>query len=293
MPHRIALHLIAWILVLLSGCSSKWAMPDQDYQKKYSKPYPEDKTDKWLRMGKQMSDARHLRDKDGWYAKGGWSENPDAGLIELGVYQYHDPWQSTHFGISGLIGEDKIYGLPGLELGTRLQTPTRLAPFVGVGTYVNVLDVGINLLISEMQNDDDDCGCHDDDDIKWKSVFATAYPEVGLHYWVTPSLRLTGSAAYHFSTQGRDNDFLMLGVTFAHMNHPTQEVIDSYDEFEHREKLGLSEPNFVEMDGQTQTRQQNFQEMLNEYGPKDDRWELIQGKEEPTASREAPPFPSF
>jgi hypothetical protein len=169
MSHRARFILIVLGIIPLAGYSSKWAMPDRDYQEKYDTPYPEDKADKWLRMGKQMMDARHLRDKNGWYTKEGWSENPDAGLIEIGAYQYHDPWHSTHIGISGLIGEDNIHGLPGLELGTRLQTPSRLAPFVGVGTYVNVWDIGINALIAEINDDDDDCVCDDDDDdVEWK-----------------------------------------------------------------------------------------------------------------------------
>lgn len=243
MSARVSLLLFLFALVCNTGCSSKWALADRDYREKYSKPYPEARSEKWTRMTKQMVDARHIHDQGGLYVKGGWSENPDAGLVEMGAYGYSTPWMSSHIGLSGLIGEEDIYGLPGLELGTRFQSPSRVAPFVGVGTYVNLLDVGINALLDSL--DDDDCGCPEDD-YKWSSVFATIYPEVGVHYWATPGLRVTGSAAYHFSSEGRDSDFLLLGVSFAHMSHADPEIADNFDEARHRRLLELEEGNLVE-----------------------------------------------
>ncbi|MDB4786528.1 hypothetical protein OAG29_01030, partial [Planctomycetaceae bacterium] len=65
----------------------------------------------------------------------------------------------------------------------------------------------------------------------------------------------------------------------------------NYDEIEHRERLGLNEPNYVELEGQSRTRQENFQVMMQKYGVTDTNGNLIEESEEPP--REAPPFPNF
>ena len=287
MSPRLCIPIILSMLIFGSGCSSKWAIADRDYREKYRKPYPQNRYDKWSRMGKQMIDARHIHDQGGVYVKGGWSENPDAGLGEIGAYGYTDPWLSWHLGLSGLFGEERILGLPGLELGVRAQTPSRLAPFVGMGTYINLLDVAIN----ELLDNDDPCGCPSEE-YDTHSIFATVYPEVGVHYWLTSGLRVTGSAAYHLSSRGRDNDFLMLGVSFAHMNHADPAVADTFDEAEHRRLLDLEDENHVEISQlPDRSREQLFDEAV-EYGrhqeqPAINPWAQTVDHEE---NEEKPPF---
>ena len=59
-------------------------------------------------------------------------------------------------------------------------------------------------------------GLDNDDDLSIDEVgetesevtfFNAVYPEIGMHYWVTGSTRLTGSASYFITSDGRDSDF--------------------------------------------------------------------------------------
>ncbi|MBP89422.1 MAG: hypothetical protein CMJ64_22375 [Planctomycetaceae bacterium] len=88
------------------------------------------------------------------------------------------------------------------------QTPTRLAPFVGVGALAaggerDVSDDGLdndnNLLVDEPNED-------------LSEYFASVYPEVGVHYWLTPRVRLTAGAAYQVTSTGRDDDQWTFGI---------------------------------------------------------------------------------
>jgi hypothetical protein len=44
---------------------------------------------------------------------------------------------------------------------------------------------------------------------------ASVYPEVGIHFWLTGSTRLTAGAQYHVTPQGRDDDFWFFGLSLA------------------------------------------------------------------------------
>jgi hypothetical protein len=220
MSRRILLTLLFSLTLTGSGCfSSKWAMRDPDYARKYGKPYPTSKRDKWHRMGKQVIDARHLEDQGGVFAKGAYSENPIAGLMEAGAFWYGRPWVSLHAGLSVLLGEHDIVGFPGLDLGLRFQSPSRFAPFVGAGIYSDVSEAVFGDHDDEFEFEE----LHEHD--RHRDVFAAVYPEAGFHYWLTSGLRLTGSAGYYFSSGGRDQDFLMLGLTFGYMPLPKREEI--------------------------------------------------------------------
>ena len=50
--------------------------------------------------------------------------------------------------------------------------------------------------------------------------FVSIYPELGVHAWLTPKWRLTGSVSYHLSTEGRDNDFVFFGVSMSWLDDP-------------------------------------------------------------------------
>lgn len=195
-------------------------MRDPDYARKYRKPYPSGKRDKWYRMGKQMIDARHLEDQGGVFAKGAYSENPVAALMEAGGFWYGRPWVSLHGGLSVLLGEHDIVGFPGVDLGLRFQSPSRFAPFVGAGIYSDISEI-----VFDGSDDDDEFEFEDPDEQRYREMFVAVYPEAGFHYWLTSQLRMTGSAGYCFSTESRDQDFLMLGLTFGYMPLPKQEEI--------------------------------------------------------------------
>lgn len=275
MSHRILLSLLFALTLTGPGCcSSKWAMRDPDYAKKYGVPYSENKWEKAQRMSKQMVDARHLEDQGGGYFKGAYSENPNAGMMELGLYHYSRPWLSAHGGLSVLLGEGGILGFPGVDLGMRFQSPSRFAPFVGAGVYTDLSEA----IFGDSDEDEyryglEDPHSHEDH----RSIFAAIYPEVGFHYWLTSGLRMTGSAGYYFNTRGRDLDFLMLGLTFAHMSHPDSEdcaevlsqdfTADDLKTLNYVENAAIDEtlPEKV-----PEYREASFREMFSDFAPPQD-----------------------
>jgi len=272
MSQRILLSFLFCLTLTGSGCfSSKWAMRDPDYASKYDKPYPSRKPEKWRRMGKQMIDARHVEQKGGAYAKGAYSQNPDSGLLELGLYHYGKPWMSLHGGLSVLLGENQIVGFPGLDGGVRFQTPSRFAPFVGAGVYADLSPVVFN---NSSNNDQQGLlSPTGPTTTQTRNSFAAVYPEAGFHYWLTSGLRMTGSAGYYFSSGGRDQDFLMVGLTFAHMSQPGPEDCaaamqpDDLKLFNDLENAALDEAISAEL---PPYREASFREMFSDFAPPQD-----------------------
>ena len=238
MSSRVSI-LLMLLLCTGSGCfklSSKWAMSDPDYAKKYSAPYPEDDAAKAQRLTKQMLDARHVAGDSGTYLKGAYSTEPDAGQLELGGFAYPNSFTELHGGLSVLAGEQGLWGFPGLDLGMRIQTPSRIAPFVGAGVFG---DLSETILVA-LLDDDDDCGC--DESYRYVHSFAAVYPEIGIHYWLDGTTRATLSAGYYFNSEGRDEDFWLIGFTIGGVTReePTPDDLIWYDDAEEVE-------NFVEL----------------------------------------------
>ncbi len=191
------------LLLLAAGCgTSRWAMDDPDYAAKYSKPYGKDKIP---RMAKQAVDARHVGGKSGGYVQASGQTAPFNLGGEVGGFVYTTPCTSLRFGLMGLLSTNANGAFGAIDIGARAQTPTRLAPFAGVGTFVGV---------SGLWDDHEDPHYHYHNDTQVRGI-AGVYPELGLHYWLNGSVRLSGSGSYLVTTEGRGDDFWYYGVTLA------------------------------------------------------------------------------
>jgi len=193
------------------GCSgSRWARDDPDYAAKYS-----EHTNSVSRTIKQAIDARHLRRKGGIYGAVAGRDQPGAAGGEAGVFYYPSPYIEGRIGLAGLIydGDAPVSG--GLLAGARLQAPTRLAPFVGIGAYAGATP---DFALSEDGLDNDLNGFVDDDE-EIETLFVGALvPEAGCHFWLNPAWRVTGSASYYVTTSGPEDNFLMISVSLARLN---------------------------------------------------------------------------
>ncbi|QDT01317.1 hypothetical protein [Adhaeretor mobilis] len=204
---RIALLLLTcWCT---AGCSgSRWAKSDLDYAAKYPRH-----TDDLARTTKQAIDARHVYGKRGAYAGAIARNQPASAGAQVGVFAYPQSYLETYGGLAGLLQEGSDTAISGgVEVGARLQTPTRLAPFVGVNGYLGYWPFGDG----KDGRDNNGNGFVDEDaeDDGGEVVFA-AKPEAGLHFWLTPRLRLTGSAGYQFVAEGSEPDSLTYGISLS------------------------------------------------------------------------------
>ena len=104
----------------------------------------------------------------------------------------------------------------------RIQTPTRVAPFAGIGSFL-----GINRFYEKAENDrvdNDDDGVVDESGEKEENykAFSAVYPEVGIHAWLTESTRLTASARYYVTEEGRADDFWFVGFSVSKLLGPVK-----------------------------------------------------------------------
>ena len=186
-PLRLILSLL---LLTATGCglTSKYALDDPDYAAKYDVRY---RGDKYERMTKQLVDARHVEGKGGGYVSGGFGVE-DEGLLggEIGVFGYPTSWLSVRGGLMGVASSAADDSFAGGNVGLRIQPPSRLAPFAGLGLYGGY---------SRQENQ---CDCDDGID----GGFAAVYPELGAHFWINGRTRLTASAQYWVNSEGRDAD---------------------------------------------------------------------------------------
>jgi len=194
------------IFLLAAGCgTSRWAMDDPDYKAKYSEPYGDDKIP---RMAKQAIDARHVGGKGGIYVQASGQTAPFNLGGEIGGFKYTTPCTTFRGGLMGLLSTNANGMFGALDLGARVQTPTRLAPFAGVGTFVGLSDIW------DEHDDSYHLPHHHHDDSAVRGI-AGVYPELGLHYWLSGRSRLSLSGSYLVTTEGRGDDFWYCGVTMA------------------------------------------------------------------------------
>ena len=156
-----------------------------------------------------------------WQAPGGEdslcldiSTRSDPAVVgaEIAVARAYSDYLSVRIGFELLSAETPRYLVGGATAGAHLTLPWRLAPFVGVGGFVGWWDAQVpeaNLV------DDDSRGrvaaTGDTQPIILDGVIVL-YPEVGLHLWLTDSLRLTLSSRYHVTTAGRAHDAWLANV---------------------------------------------------------------------------------
>lgn len=202
---------ISMQLLVCVGCTgSRWAQEDPDYAAKYPQH-----TDSVPRMIKQSIDARHLRRKGGMYTAIAGRDEPGAMGGEVGGFYYPSPYVEGRLGLSGLIydGPEPVSG--GLLAGARMQSPTRLAPFLGIGAYAG-LTPSSALTSDGLDNNFD--GFIDNDEETENEFVGALIPEAGCHFWLTPGWRVTGSASYFVTTSSSDDNFLMISVSLARLN---------------------------------------------------------------------------
>jgi hypothetical protein len=194
-------------IIVIGGChGSRWARRDADYRAKYDQH-----RDQPLQVVKQAIDARHVRGKSGGYGAIVGVDQPAAGGVEVGAFHYGTPYAEGRVGVAAMIREGDHPLMAGANLGFRLQTPTRLAPFVGATTYAG--------WTGTKQADDDG---RDNDDDGWidevgetDDTYTVAIaPELGMHFWLDHKRRVTFSSRYFVSAYGRDEDFLYFGIEY-------------------------------------------------------------------------------
>lgn len=224
----IRIVVIAVSITTCAGCaglgSSRWAMDDEVYAEKYDRAYSANAPEKLGRMIKQASDARYVADRGGCYWGAAGADEPFTAGVEVGRFMYTGPSLESRIGFKGLAGTGAHDWFAGGDLGLRFQSPSRLAPFVGAGTYL-----GANWRDVPAANDgiDNDGNGFIDEFGEKDSVsefIASAYPELGVHFWMNSSTRLTANAQYHFTTEGRSSDFWFIGLSIS--------FLDAYESFE-------------------------------------------------------------
>ena len=155
-------------------------------------------------MAKQSVDARFIGGRDGYYTSVASGTKPVTGSAEIGILVMPTPFFETRAGATGIVGSpgESLYG--GGNLGVRLHSPSRFAPFIGVGGYAGMepwelLHDGDDLLTSTTHEHDG-------------SEFVLAvYPELGAHFWLTPQWRLTTSTSYYIGW-GEEPWFFSIGL---------------------------------------------------------------------------------
>ncbi len=139
--------------------------------------------------------------------------------------------------LTGLVGTGAKDWFVGPQASLRIQSPTRIDPFAGVGGFA-----GFNRHRVRADNDGRD---NDDDgsiDELWEkrddyNAFVGVYPEVGVHLWTNGVQRITANARYYITEDGRDTDFWFFGISFGAVNEDSSGVDNSMplpdsDEFE-------------------------------------------------------------
>ncbi|WP_253159261.1 hypothetical protein [Stieleria tagensis] len=199
---------------------SRWAMEDPEYAEKYADGA--DKSD-LLGKAKQAADARFQKDANGLFVSGGYAQRSDAdhGLlsVDVGGEAYLTSYLTGRVSWMGMgNGEDWFTGA---DAGLRLQSPTRLAPFVGLGVFAGAADETV--AADDDWEDNDDDGFIDEygeEEERFSGALAAVYPELGAHFWWTPTVRLTSYGRYMVTTEGSDANDWQFGVGLAWFTNP-------------------------------------------------------------------------
>lgn len=193
-------------LIASVGCAgSRWAKADPKYDRKYH-----EHTNDPTRVVKQAVDARHVAGRVGSYTQIAGGEDPAAGEMAVGRFRYPKGLAGTvetRGGLRGLIVESGGWAA-GAELGIRLQAPSRIAPFVGVGGFLGAAPQDyLNEFAEEPYG---------------TTLAAAVSPEVGVHLWLTPAWRLSASATQTFiDFEGpASGEYTTVGLTLACLEVP-------------------------------------------------------------------------
>lgn len=194
---------------------SRWAMADPEYAEKYADGAP--KTDILGKL-KQASDARFVDGASGLYVSGGVVARPEAssglGAVDIGCETYLASYMTGRGSLTLMTDGNDVFS--GVDVGMRLQSPSRLAPFVGVGMFGGYAKEVVPAADDWIDNDDDGyIDEHGEDRERFSGALAAFYPEVGTHFWWAPGLRISGYGRYMMTTEGRDEDDWLIGGQLA------------------------------------------------------------------------------
>lgn len=213
-----ALLLLMAMMSIPTGCAwtgltnSRWAMENETYEEKYSRPYESEGARALPRKVKQAADARFQEEATGVFTSIGFGTDPDAFGGDLGFSHYNTSWLESHLSLSGLFNEGSEGFNLGGRAGVRIQPPSRLAPFVGIGLFAGFNEYDV-IADSDGRDNNDNRVVDEAGELAEKSEFlGSLYPEMGVHYWINPNCRLTTSAAYHVTTSGRNYDNWVFSV---------------------------------------------------------------------------------
>lgn len=117
-------------------------------------------------------------------------------------------------GVSFFISEDTgIYG--GIEGGIRSEMKSRIAPFVGAGLMLGSWTEYELAESDGIDNDGDGSVDEAGEEEEVTDYLGAIYPEIGLHLWLTESLRITASTRYYITSKGRGSDRRLSGIGLA------------------------------------------------------------------------------
>jgi hypothetical protein len=200
-----------WLTLLLSGSGcAHWKEHAKEALDDIGGLDPEEQRE-LAAATKQVMLAPQRHGGIGLYAAGGADPEFRSGGGELGM-AVNSYWWDCRAGLAFYGSGAADDWFLGPTAAVHLQLPTRLAPFVGVGVfggYSRTEGVGPNNGFDDNGNDIiDEYGELTEHSY---NEFLSIFPEVGLHFWLTDYIRLTASASYHITTEGRDHDFWMVG----------------------------------------------------------------------------------
>ncbi len=202
--------LFICLLPCAAGCTgSRWAKADPLYAAKYPRH-----SDDLRQMAKQAIDARHIHERLG-FSVGASAGDGVAG--DLNAFAYGPSWAEGYIGMTAVADPDKG-GLAGGRIGGRLQTPSRVAPFIGAGALVAYREISDEDDPDDIDNDMD--GLIDEyGEINrtQDEVLGAVYPEVGIHFWLTHQWRLTTSVSYWISSFDHEDNSIFFRVELARL----------------------------------------------------------------------------
>ena len=163
-------------------------------------------------MAKKAVAARFVAGKSGTQTGAVFLADPFYAGGELGVFGYSQPWLSGHLSLAALAADDRWTA--GVDFGTRAEIPARISPIDGLGVYTGYREQQVDAHNDGLDNDDDDrIDEWGEQKSEIEDAMAAVYPEVGLHAWLTSQWRITGSARYYITTNGRQHDAWVFGVS--------------------------------------------------------------------------------
>jgi len=209
-------------------------MDDEEYAQRYSAPYSHNTLRKWTRMGEQMADARFEEGKGGFYVSAGAATKHRVALGgEVGVFGLPTSWSTVRIGAIGLAAEGLPSALVGGVVGGRIHAPTRLSPFVGLSGMVGYAQTTTSAQAGDTDSDGNPVA--PGTTIQGPDfVLSAVIPEVGLSYWINSRFRMNLGASYYVTSQGGNQDFLLLGLSleYAPSDGPTRRTLTPSPELE-------------------------------------------------------------